>query len=56
MWHMSNGMALAWLERLCTKWMRRACGVEGLAREGMRIVVRYWGRVELKRDSECRQS
>jgi hypothetical protein len=37
--------------------MRKACSVFWEAREeGMRIVVRYCGRVELKRDSEVRQS
>jgi hypothetical protein len=48
-------MALACLERLCTKWMRRACSVWEGREEGMRMVVRYCGRVALKRDSECRQ-
>jgi hypothetical protein len=41
-WQISSGIAFAWRERLCTKWMRRECE-EGV--EGRVIVVRNWGRV-----------
>jgi hypothetical protein len=55
-WQRSKGMALGCLDRLCTKCMRSDLVVAGEATEGTVIVVRYWGRVELKRDSAARQS
>lgn len=56
MWQRSKGMALGCLDRLCTKCMRSDLVVAGEVTEGTVMVVRYWGRVELKRDSAARQS
>jgi hypothetical protein len=50
-WMMSRGMALEWLERLWTKWMRRDWEGE----EGVEIVVRNCGSVVLRKDSAWRQ-
>jgi hypothetical protein len=55
-WQRSKGMALECFDRLWTKCMRKDCVVPGEVSEGMMMLVRYWGRVELKRDSAARQS
>jgi hypothetical protein len=50
-WMMSRGMAEGCGERLWTKWMRRFWDGD----EGMEIVVRNCGSVELRADSAWRQ-
>ena len=40
-WQRSKGMALGFLDRLCTKCMRKGFVVLGEVSEGMVMVVRY---------------